>query len=71
MKNDVFWTRVIYIISIVVSLLVAFLILGPRPQGIEGTLDVSFLPFVNATLTSRCPQKRNAYLLWDLNAFFG
>ena len=52
MKNDVFWTRVIYIISIVVSLLVAFLILGPRPQGIEGTLDVSFLPFVNATLNS-------------------
>ena len=52
MKNDVFWTRVIYIISIVVSLLVAFLILGPRPQGIEGTLDVSFLPLVNATLNS-------------------
>ena len=52
MKNDVFWTRVIYIVSIVVSLLVAFLILGPRPQGIEGTLDVSFLPLLNATLNS-------------------
>ena len=52
MKNDVFWTKVIYIISIVVSLLVAFLILGPRPQGVEGTLDVSFLPLVNATLNS-------------------
>ena len=52
MNNDVFWTRVIYIISIVVSLLVAFLILGPRPQGIEGTLDVSFLPLLNATLNS-------------------
>ena len=41
-----------YIISVVVSLLVAFLILGPRPQGIEGALDVSFLPLVNATLNS-------------------
>lgn len=52
MKNDIFWIRVIYIISVVVSLLVAFLILGPRPQGIEGALDVSFLPLVNATLNS-------------------
>lgn len=52
MKNDIFWVRVIYIISVVVSLLVAFLILGPRPQGIEGALDVSFLPLVNATLNS-------------------
>ena len=32
------------------SAAVAFLILGPRPEGIEGTIDVSGLPFVNATL---------------------
>ena len=30
----------------------AFLILGPRPDGLEGMLDVSALPFVNATLNS-------------------
>ena len=50
MKNDVFWTRIIYVVSIVISLVVAFLILGPRPEGIEGALDVSILPLVNATL---------------------
>ena len=52
MKNDVFWTRIIYVVSIVISLVVAFLILGPRPEGIEGALDVSILPLVNATLNS-------------------
>ena len=50
MKKDQFWTRIIYIISVVISLAVAFLILGPRPQGIEGSLDVSKLPLFNATL---------------------
>ncbi len=50
--NDSFWLRIIYIISIVVSCLVAFLILGPRPEGMEGRVDVSFLPFINATLNS-------------------
>ena len=52
MKNDAFWTRIIYVISVVISLVVAFLILGPRPDGIEGSIDVSMLPFVNATLNS-------------------
>ena len=50
--NDSFWLRIIYIISIVITFVVAFLILGPRPQGMEGSLDVSSLPFVNATLNS-------------------
>ena len=50
MKNESFWTRIIYVISIVISLVVAFLILGPRPDGIEGSMDVSFLPIVNASL---------------------
>ena len=31
---------------------VAFLILGPRPSEIEGTLDVSSLPLLNAILNS-------------------
>ena len=50
--NDAFWSRIIYIISTVISLAVAFLILGPRPEGLEGMLDVSALPLVNATLNS-------------------
>ena len=50
MNNDTFWTRIIYVVSVVISLAVAFLILGPRPDGIEGSIDVSFLPMVNATL---------------------
>ena len=41
MKNDAFWTRIIYVVSVVISLVVAFLILGPRPEGIEGSIDVS------------------------------
>ena len=50
--NDSFWLRIIYIVTTVISLAVAFLILGPRPDGLEGMLDVSALPFVNATLNS-------------------
>ena len=36
----------------VITLAIAFLILGPRPQGMEGVLDVSALPTVNALLNS-------------------
>jgi len=50
MNNDRFWTRIIYIVSIAISLAVAFLILGPRPEGIRDSLDVSMLPLVNATI---------------------
>ena len=50
MKNDSFWTKIIYIVSAVVSFAVAFLILGPRPEGLNGTLDVSLLPKLNATI---------------------
>ena len=50
MLSNSFWTKIIYILSAVVSLPVAFLILGPRPEGIEGALDVSILPLVNALL---------------------
>ena len=49
-KTDNFWLRIIYIISVIISGAVAFLILGPRPAGIEGSLDVSVLPKINATL---------------------
>ena len=50
--NDSFWLRIIYIVTTVISLAVAFLILGPRPDGLEGMLDVSGLPLVNASLNS-------------------
>ena len=50
--NDSFWMKIIYIISVIITLAVAFLILGPRPAGMEGLLDVSMLPFVNASLNT-------------------
>ena len=52
MKSENFWIRVIYVISVAVSAAVAFLILGPRPDGIEGSLDVSMLPTVNASINT-------------------
>tara|TARA_S200000501_G_scaffold363312_1_gene394096 strand:+ start:4151 stop:4666 length:516 start_codon:yes stop_codon:yes gene_type:complete len=52
MQNDKFWLRIIYILSVVISLAVAFLILGPRPQGVEGMVDVSRLPLVNSVLNT-------------------
>ena len=52
MNKDSVWIRIIYIISIIISAAVAFLILGPRPHGIEGSIDVSALPSINATLNS-------------------
>ena len=48
--KDRFWLKIIYIVSSLVGLVVAFLILGPRPSGVEGALDVSSLPKVNAIL---------------------
>ena len=50
MLKENFWLRIIYILSGVLTLAVAFLILGPRPEGIDGAIDVSFLPHVNAFL---------------------
>ena len=47
-KNDSFWTKIIYITSFIIIGAVAFLILGPRPENLEGRLDVSLLPKVNA-----------------------
>ena len=49
-NEDSFWLKIIYIVSLIISAAVAFLILGPRPEGIEDSLDVSGLPLVNATL---------------------
>ncbi|MEE2961259.1 MAG: DUF420 domain-containing protein [Myxococcota bacterium] len=47
-----FWVNIIWVLSLVVSLVVSFLILGPRPANLMGALDVSALPLVNATLNA-------------------
>jgi len=44
--------RGIYALSAVLCLVVAFLVLGPVPAGMAGMVDVSMLPYVNATLNS-------------------
>jgi len=49
-ERDAFWHRIILILSTIICAAVAFLILGPRPEGMEGRLDVSGLPLVNASL---------------------
>ena len=49
---DSFWIKIIYIVSVIISGAVAFLILGPRPEGVYGSLDVSLLPRVNATINA-------------------
>ena len=49
-NQDNFWLRIIYIVSVIITAAVAFLILGPRPEGIGESLDVSKLPLFNAIL---------------------
>ena len=48
--GEKFWLRIIYIFSAVLAFAVAFLILGPRPDGMEAAVDVSGLPTINAIL---------------------
>ena len=50
--EEKFWFWIIYIFSIIIVLAVAFLILGPRPEGMREMLDVSVLPHINALLNS-------------------
>ena len=50
LNRDSFWLRIIAIVSVLVCAAVGFLILGPRPANLEGQLDVSALPLVNALL---------------------
>ena len=49
-NQDNFWLRIIYIVSVIITAAVAFLILGPRPEGTGESLDVSKLPLFNAIL---------------------
>ncbi len=50
--SEGFWSRIIYIVSATICAVVAFLIIGPRPQGLSGQLDVSALPLVNCLLNA-------------------
>ena len=50
--KDSFWIKIIYIVSVIISGAVAFLILGPRPEGVNGSLDVTALPKVNASINA-------------------
>ncbi|MBL7012953.1 MAG: DUF420 domain-containing protein [Candidatus Marinimicrobia bacterium] len=46
-NQDSFWLKIIYIFSAILVIAVAFLILGPRPEGLDSAIDVSFLPKAN------------------------
>ena len=48
--EESFWFKVIIILSLVIVLALAFLFFGPRPERMEGSLDVSALPLFNAVL---------------------
>lgn len=50
--RDGFWSRIIYIVSALAVGAVFFLVYGPRPDGLDGRLDVSALPTVNASLNA-------------------
>lgn len=49
-RRDRFWLTIIALLSVAVVGAVAFLILGPRPTGLVGSVDVSGMPRLNATL---------------------
>ncbi|MEQ1570581.1 MAG: DUF420 domain-containing protein [Myxococcota bacterium] len=44
--------RWVFALSGVVFVVVAFLLVGPRPEGVAGAVDVSVLPWVNASINA-------------------
>lgn len=46
-SRDRFWMRVIAGISVVLVAAIGLLTLGPRPEGLVGTVDVSWMPHLN------------------------
>ena len=50
--NDSFWLPIIGVVSAAVFAVVCVLMWGPRPEGIQGVIDVSYLPFFNATVNT-------------------
>jgi putative membrane protein len=45
-------SRIIAFVSILLVVVIAFLLLGPRPAGVAGAVDVSMLPWVNAGINT-------------------
>ncbi|MEE2758247.1 MAG: DUF420 domain-containing protein [Myxococcota bacterium] len=64
-RRDGFAGRIIYILSAVICAAVAFLILGPRPDGLAGRLDVGVLPTLNASLNA-CVTVLLVVALWHI-----
>ena len=50
--NDSFWLPVIGVVSAAVFGVVCLLMWGPRPEGVQGIMDVSYLPFFNASVNA-------------------
>jgi putative membrane protein len=50
--RDGFWVRIIAIVSLTICAAVVFLMVGPRPEGTRGALDVKMLPTVNASFNA-------------------
>ena len=44
--------QIIGVVSVTICAAVAFLIYGPRPEGLSGQVDVSTLPLVNSILNT-------------------
>ena len=51
-SRDRFWMRVIAGISVALVGAVALLTMGPRPEALVGTLDVSWMPHLNGALNT-------------------
>ena len=51
-KPEKFWMQIIGVVSVTICAAVAFLIYGPRPEGLSGQVDVSTLPLVNSILNT-------------------
>jgi putative membrane protein len=51
-SRDRFWRLIIGIVSVVAVATVLYLIYGPRPDALDGRLDVSRLPHLNAALNA-------------------
>lgn len=50
--RNAFWKRIIWIVSFVLLLAVAFLVLAPRQEALQGRIDVSALPRLNALINA-------------------
>ncbi len=50
--NDPFWLPIIGVVSAAIFAVICLLMWGPRPEGVQGIMDVSYLPFFNASVNA-------------------